>query len=468
MARIRPEPSPLRAGAAQVDITPKAGIQLAGAVGQHRPARLVADPLYARALVIECNGQKLCLVSLDLTIITRQYSARIRQAAADRFGLEPGAVMVHATQTHSAPALGHFMLSDDFEGIPPEFDWLRGGDERYHPFAEQRIIEAIGLANDSLQAVQVGSASGVEGRMAFNRRAVMRDGSIGMPSGRWDGPLGPTEILYIDGPIDPEVGVLCLRTESLQFPALLVNYTCHPVHVFPKPIVSADWPGALAEALQKEYGRQCVPLVLNGPCGNINPWPPFEPHYVRDHRRMGEVLAATVASVVETLTFKEKAIVDWRVKNLKIPIRAIDPAGLGEARKVLAEYPRPVWADEERTHVDSKWVRAAGLLDLYNLQQRCPLYDYEIQVFRVGDTALVGLPGEPFVEGGLRIKLASPTYPTYVVHDVNHYVGYLPVKEAFERGGHECSTGNWSRLVPEALDIVVDAAVELLRELFQE
>jgi len=45
---------------------------------------------------------------------------------------------------------------------------------------------------------------------------------------------------YLEGPIDPEVGVVCFRDGSLNMRSLLVNYTCHPVHVFPKPVVSAD------------------------------------------------------------------------------------------------------------------------------------------------------------------------------------------------------------------------------------
>jgi len=38
----------LRAGAAEVDITPWAGVQLSGAVGQKRSAHMIGDRLYAR------------------------------------------------------------------------------------------------------------------------------------------------------------------------------------------------------------------------------------------------------------------------------------------------------------------------------------------------------------------------------------------------------------------------------------
>jgi len=466
MREVKQHPGSLRAGAAQVDITPKAGVQLAGDIGRRRPARLVSDPLYAKALVFESNGRKLCFVGLDLTVITRQYSALIRQTATENFGFEPEAVMIHPTQTHSAPSLGHFMLDEDFPALPPQYDWIRGGDESYNSFAVACIGQAIRLANEALQPVQIGVGSGIEGRVAFNRRAVKRDGSVGMPGRRWEEPLGPTWIRYIEGPIDPELGVMCVRTESLHMVAMLVNYTCHPVHLLPKPIVSADWPGALADQLRKAYGQDCVAVVLNGACGNINPWPPYNSDYVEDHWRMGRVLATTAGKVIETLPFQDEAILDWKTKHVKIPIRQVDPQQLDKAEQLLAQHPQPVWTDEECTRVDSDWMRAAEVLSVYLHQRRQPELDYEIQVFRVGDTAFVSLPGEPFVEGGLRIKLASPAYPTYIVHMTTKYVGYIPTKEALARGGHEVATSYWAKLVPEALDMVVEAAVGLLHEVF--
>jgi len=458
----------LKAGAARADITPKAGVHLAGAVGVHRPAQLIWDPLYARALVFESNGRKLCFLTLDVTIITAPYTALIRKAAAERFGFDPDAIMVHATQTHSAPPLGHFMVDEDFQGIPPEHEWLRGGDEGYSAFAASRAIEAIGLANKALQPVQIGVGSGIEGRMAFNRRAVMRDGTIAMPGRAWQDPLGPTGIRYMEGPMDPELGVMCARADDLRMIAMLLHYTCHPVHVFPRPIVSADWPGAWSDEMRKTYGNGCVPLILNGACGNINPWPPFDPDYVEDYRRMGSVLATTASKVIETLTFTDQATLDWEARHLKIPIRGLVPSELEWAKDILEKHPQPLWTDETKTAVAWDWMVAASIYSVHLMRQRDPELDYEIQVLRVGETAFVGLPGEPFVEGGLRIKLGSPTYPTYIAHCTTHYVGYLPTKEALQRGGHEVNTRYWAKLIPEALDMVVDAAVELLNEVFRE
>jgi len=456
----------LRAGAAQVDITPQLGTHLAGAVGLHRPAERIAEPTYAKALVFDSGGKKLCILTLDVTIITEPYTARIRKGA-EELGFDPDAVMVHATQTHSAPPLGYFMLDEGFPPVADGYEWIRGGEKSYSDFAADRAIEAIARADAALQPVQIGTASGIEGRMAHNRRAVRDDGTVGMPGPKaWEEPLGPTWIRYLEGPIDPELGVMCLRSDDLRTVAMLLHYTCHPVHVFPKPVVSPDWPGAWADEMKKTHGEQCVPLVLNGACGNINPWPPFDPDYVEDHRRMGQVLAETAGPVVESLQFADEATLDWRVRHLKIPIREVRADELAWAQDILGNNPEPVWEDEKRTTVDSDWMTAASILSVHLQREREGALDYEIQGLRIGDSAIVGLPGEPFVEGQLQIKMASPARLTYVAHCTTQYVGYIPTSDALTRGGHEVNTSYWAKLVPEALDMIVDAAGELLNEMF--
>ncbi len=456
----------LLAGAAQIDITPELGTHLAGAVGLHRPAERIIEPTYARALVCDSGGKKLCILALDVTIITEAYTARIRKGA-EELGFDPDAVMVHATQTHSAPPLGYFMLDEDFPPVADEYEWIRGGEKSYGDFAADRAIEAIAQADAALQPVQIGVGSGIEGRMAHNRRAVRDDGTVGMPGPKvWEEPLGPTWIRYIEGPIDPELGVMCLRGDDLRTVAMLLHYTCHPVHVFPRPIVSPDWPGTWADEMKKTHGEQCVPLVLNGACGNINPWPAFDPDYVEDHRRMGQVLAETAGPVVESLQFTDEATLDWRIRHLKIPLRDIPADDLKWAQEYLEQNPVPPLDHETAGKIAGDWTRAAGLVSVELCRKRQGEMDYEVQVLRIGETAIVGLPGEPFVEGQLRIKMASPARLTYVAHCTTQYVGYIPTCDALTRGGHEVNTSYWAKLVPEALDMIVSASVELLDDLF--
>jgi len=454
----------LRAGAAQVDITPRAGTHLAGAIGVHRPARLALDPLNARALVFESGGRRLGIVALDVTIITEEYTAAIRERVAGTCGIEPDALMVHATQTHSAPTVGDLMVDPDFEGIAPELSWVGGADMAYSSMAAERAADAVALACEHLEPVEIGAASGIEGRFAFNRRAVRQDGTVGMPPRHWPDDLGPTWIRYIEGPIDPELGVMCVRGDDLRMRAMLVNHTCHPVHGFPTLSVSADWPGAWAAELQRLYGSDCVPVVTNGACGNINPWPPFEPEYAGDQALMGRGLTETTRKVVETIDFTDAATLDWRVHHLPIPIRELTDEEFSWAEGILADSPTPALAEGDPSRVTNDWSVASSIWSVHLMRQRSPMLDYEIQVLRIGDLAVVGLPGEPFVELGLAIKLASPTLPTWIAHCTSQYVGYIPMPDALARGGHEAETRYWAKLVPEAFDMIRDEAITLLRE----
>ncbi|MBI4024730.1 MAG: hypothetical protein HY360_07085 [Verrucomicrobia bacterium] len=457
----------MKAGAATADITPKPGTHLAGSVGSYRPAQSALDPLYARAAVFESDGRKLCFLSLDVTIIAKEYTNRIRDEAARRHGFEREAVMVHATQTHSAPSIGHFMVDQDFPPVPADREFVRGGDLAYADFAVEQAIEAIGRACARLEPVRIATGSGARDGLAFNRRGVMRDGKVGMP---WfysslQHPLGRTDYRHLEGPTDPEVGILCARNGDMRMTAMLLHHTCHPVNVYAQPgaAVSADWPGAWADALQAVYGTACAPLVLNGCCGNINPWPAFEPDFHPDHRRMGRALGGISEKIIRAMTFSEESALDWKVRIVRLPVRQVDERELREAEAYLAKNPDPPWLKDNPRCVDGAWNRAAWLWSIELMRRRSPQMEYEIQVFRVGNAAFVGLPGEPFVEGQLAIKIASPASWTCVVHCTTQYVAYLPTREAYARGGHEVF---FCKVAPGSLEMVVDAATGLLREVF--
>jgi len=459
--KTHPQPAPLRAGAAQVEITPPMGTQISGDIGRRRPAELLVDPLYAKAVVLEAGSKRVCLLSLDLAGVTMSMAQAIRRAIAEMTGLDPRAVMVHSTQTHAAPSLGHFMITHDTPLIPPELSWLRGSDDRYIGLAVDPIIEAAVRANAALEPACIGAASGLEGRVAFNRRFVMRDGSV-----RTHPRTGDPHIRYTEGPIDPELGVVAINTASLRMAALLLHHTCHPVHGYPERWISAGWPGAWANGMRELCGQSCVPLVLNGCCGNIHHANHLDPSYVDDFRRMGRLLTETSQPILRSIRYSQEVVLDWRSEHLRIPLREPDPVEVDAARALLAKHPEPMWLDEEHTAVDWSWVYAVSFLDLYERRQRDPEYDCEIQVFRLGDIALVGLPGEPFVEGQLRIKLESPAYPTYVAHNCNDLLGYVPTPRAFQGGGYETRTANWSCLAPEALDLMTDRALAILQDIF--
>lgn len=345
---------------------------------------------------------------------------------------------------------------------------MRFRDAAFGDLVVTQSLEAIRLAIANLQEVEIGVGSTEEGRLAFNRRGVDRTGQIFMPTPHRQPNAGTLQLRYLEGPIDPELGVLALRSPEDALQSLLLNYTCHPVHLFTEPggIVSADWPGVWSREMQSGCGDSCLPIVINGACGDINPWHPFEPGHTPDQEHMGQTLASGARRVLEALNFTDQAVLDYRVLQLKLPIREVPPAELEAARQMLQQHPEPFWQDEARTRLSWEWMQAALKMSVHLQREREGALDYEVQVFRIGDSAWVSLPGEPFASGGLEIKLASPAPFTYIAHCTSHYAGYIPPRAAYPRGGHEVNLTYWAKLEPGALETIVETAGELLNELF--
>ena len=145
------------------------------------PRGFVHDPLYA-----QCSAPGITRKQ-DLSDLagpprtTRRWVSEIRRQVSEEFGFDIDVVMVHYIQTHSSPMLGAWFGDEGDEDsvyVAQVPSWARGGDYRYPEFAVPRIMEAVRQAHESLQPAVVGAGSAIDGRVAFNRRYVMRDGMV--------------------------------------------------------------------------------------------------------------------------------------------------------------------------------------------------------------------------------------------------------------------------------------------------
>jgi len=181
---------------------------------------------------------------------------------------------------------------------------------------------------------------------------------------------------------------------------------------------------------------------------------------------MGRQLAAMSERVVHCMSFTRSAVLDWRIERVGLPYREIPAERRQAVEQILAKGRQPPRA--ENGEVDPRWFSAASTRSVELCRKREPEFSYEIQVFRIGDLGIVGLPGEPFVEGQLAIKTSSAAPYIFPAHLTSHYVGYLPTREAYARGGHEANAEvtYWAKLAPGSLELVVEKAIAVLREMF--
>jgi hypothetical protein len=107
-------------------------------------------------------------------------------------------------------------------------------------------------------------------------------------------------------------------------------------------------------------------------------------------------------------------------------------------------------------------TRAAMLANRARTLKGNTFIERQMQGIRIGDIAFISVQDEPFVEIGKRIVAESPLPHTLFSGYSNGNFGYLPTRDAFSEGGYEV----WASLYsPEAADLVVEAAVRMLREL---
>ena len=457
-----PPQDPLLAGSAQVCITPPLGTQLAGDIGRRRPAETVLDPRYARALSLRRGETQVCILALDLLSVGDTCVHELRRRAEAQAGIPAPCVMVHSSQTHAAPTLGHLNITEPTPHVPEGCDWIRGGDDGYIELALRGAVEAISQAKERLTPVSVGWAGGVESRVAFNRRFVMRDGTAKTHPGAAD----LANVLHVEGPTDPEVGLLCLTRDDLTLAGALLHHTCHPTHGYPHRFVTADWPGLWAEAFRRTGAGEFSALTLNGCCGNIAHVNHLDPAHPIGTDVMVSCLMETTEGLRRNLRHDGAATLATASRVVEVPLRRLDREDVAAAEALLQANPEPMWLDEAHTSVAWDWVYALSNLDLERTGRSRPTYPMEVQAIRIGDVALVGVPGEPFVEGQLQIKQQSPAKRTFVSHMSNGHAGYIPTPAALGRGGYETRTCNWSRLAPEALEAMVTAAREALELLF--
>jgi neutral ceramidase len=93
---------------------------------------------------------------------------------------------------------------------------------------------------------------------------------------------------------------------------------------------------------------------------------------------------------------------------------------------------------------------------------RQPL-EVEVQALRIGDMAIVAMPGEPFAEIGAAVKKSSPFPVTmFCGYSSGKGGGYMPVASEYTYGGYEVERTPYGTGAAQA---VVDAASTLLEKL---
>ncbi|HIE53489.1 MAG TPA: hypothetical protein EYP85_17185 [Armatimonadetes bacterium] len=431
----------MQAGFAAVDITPPLGAEMPGSFNK-RHATGVHDPLHAKAAVFEDSaGTRVALVGVDCLSLKHSTVEKARALAEEWTGIPGDHILCAASHTHSGGPTADCLGS---ESDPAYLDWL-----------SRQIASAVALANAKRVEARVGLGVGREETVAFNRRFKMRDGRQATHPGK-----GNPDIVEPAGPTDPAVGVVGAWAEDGRFLGCVVNFSCHCT-VMGGTAFSADYPYYLDEAVRAVWGREAVSVFTNGACGDVtqvdNLTPREREFGEKWARRIGYILGAEVTKVLVAMEPGELEPLTARQTVIHLQPRPVSPERLAEAKRLLEAGEVP---DRERAY-----ARELVLLD--ELNRREPQVPCEIQALALGDAVFISDPAEFFCQFGLDLKAGSPFPHTFVVSLANGMIGYVPTPEAMgpHGGGYETRLARSSKLGPEAGPRIVEASLQLLREM---
>ncbi|HVJ68745.1 MAG TPA: neutral/alkaline non-lysosomal ceramidase N-terminal domain-containing protein [Caulifigura sp.] len=410
LAAPHPTQADWKAGAAKTVITPEKLMWMSGYGSRTKPAEGKLTDLWAKAIVLEAdNGQKLCIVSLDLVGIDRVLSHDLKELIYQKSGLKEGQVAFCCSHTHTGPAVrGNLIPMYAFISDASQAGLIND----YATLLRTKIPAVVAEAVKDLAPSEVSWGTGTAA-FAVNRR---NNKEPEVPKLRADGKLV--------GPVDHSVPVLAVRRDK-KLRAVAFGYACHAtVLSFFK--WSGDYPGFAMMALENEY-PDAVALFWAGCGADQNPLPRREVELAQDY---GKQLATAVSKV---LTGEMK------------PIKGNATAKYSEIELGFAKIPSKEELETTAAGtVPAEANRAKVLLENWSMRPEWPVdfkYPYPVQVWTLGDgPRWTFLGGEVVVDYSLRIKTELGEGNTWVAGYSNDVMAYVPSERVLKEGGYEGAT----------------------------
>ena len=450
-------------GMAEVDITPPVNSSLVGYF-EDRKSSGVHDKLFAQTFLFQAGEAPVVLITCDLAAILPETVGEAKELINREFSIPPENIFIHSTHTHTGPATASaFGVAQDI---------------KYVQFLPGLIAGSVRQAVSNLAPGRIGFGSGAEADISFNRRYLMKDGTVRTNPGAgdaWEKIIGKgnPDIVKPTGPIDPEVAIMRVEDESGNLRAVLVNFVCH-LDTVGGNLISADYPGVIRRLVRKIKGENVLVSFFTGACGNINHLDfrtgKIKIGYFAHTEWMGTILAAEAIKVAEKIDCEPFKTVKTAGAKLGITVRQPAESELKFARRVV-EKGLEMLCEEDKAEIHRRsnlfgdeiaWLKEMLLIvDGGKKKEEVP-----VGAVRINDAGFAFLPGEVFVEYGLRIKGESKLKPTFVIELTNNGLGYIPTRQAFSEGtGYEERLARSSKLAPEAGDLITEAALKLLASL---
>ncbi|MEA3460823.1 MAG: neutral/alkaline non-lysosomal ceramidase N-terminal domain-containing protein [Bacteroidota bacterium] len=410
--------SAIEANVAVIKLTPplEMGYTLGGyGARMSEPAEGIHDDIWAKALVVNEDGKKYAIVTLDILGLPPNVKPQVIEKLNREGWTEENILLL---PSHSHTSLEMFALNDrNIFGMAP----IGIFQPQLLDFVVESLADLIKSADQDLKPVKIGSHSKQIKGLNRNRRG---EAFI-------DETLTVTRIEHLDG--SPMT--------------VLVNWTGHPTIMDENDmLVSGGWPGYLQRELEGWIGQGVVAMYYNGPQADQSVIAETAGSHYEKAERYGRTMATHVFELYGHIIPSDDIPFTYNHKIISLPDREAHPDFMETGGK---EY----GLDEEN-------------IDIL-LEQIFPVQT-SIGACRLGDLLIVGAPGELTAELGLRVKeeFKALGVPCPVIGGLaNQWISYILSEEEYLRGGYEASVSFYGKdLGKEIVAGMVETATPLAKQ----
>lgn len=477
----------LRVAALSFDVVPDKGGATASKVGAL--VREVAGALRTTVTLFEDGGRRVCLIAPHMNSPKgANISPLIRRTAAEALDMPVENVLLMLSHNHTDFNLvsNHLEASVTYRLAPgdlPEPKLVPAGED----FLKKLATTAKQLPT-LLQPVSVWWTVGSEGRISYNRKGRRADGSTYLMREE------DRDLLGVDfkGDVDEQAPLVVFKNEQSEVVTAITHFTAHPVTCFhpEKPVVFGDWPQVACEHLAQHLspGKTIRVSFLQGCAGDVNSKGMFRGG-VELSKKYGRMLADSYIAALKDLKLSQRDGLDFAIEKARIPLAPLPSEEVLKAEiSEMEDFIRRAKAGDENTRgcvgqnfpseltpayraalVEmilpwSQWaldLRSTGKADTVP-----KFLEVDIQVLRLGDVGIVGMPFEPFQGIGRQIRAGSPLPLALPCGYTNLSHGYLT--DGPNTGDREYMSANYrySKFRPPYAkpggDVIATKALEIL------
>jgi hypothetical protein len=393
---------PWKAGLAQVVITPRKPLWMAGYAGRKHPSDGVFQELCAKALALEDHtGKRAVLVTSDLLGFPAAVSHRIAEQVEKQYHLRRNQLLLSSSHTHAGPVIGKMLRL-----MYPMNSQQWADVDAYTRELESKIVKLVGASLMSLEPARLGFGHG-ETTFAMNRRE-RTNGAL---------KLGVNK----EGPVDHDVPVLRVDNKHGKLRAVVFGYACHNTTAKELLKFHGDYAG-FAEAWLERKHPETLALFVAGCGGDANPYPRGTIELTRQH---GEELAVAV----------DKALAG-EIQPVRAPLKTT-------YEEFPVAFASPPSREELQAQLQSQDVYhrrwAENMLKILDTDGHLPTeHPYPLEIWQFGqELTLVALAGEVVVDYDLRLKKELGPGKLWVAAYCNDVFAYVPSLRVLQEGGYE-------------------------------